>query len=175
MKRDTDLTVGMIVRPQGIKGEVKVQAYTDYPERFSELKTVIIRKGLLDQEVRIEKARYSKTDVFLQLEGVDNRDSAEELRSAMIFIRRDQAAKLPSDAFYIVDLIGCVVKNQKHIVLGTVYDIIETGSNDVYIVKGAYGDLMVPALKTVVQSVDVRAKEIIVDTQNLEGLFPDGL
>lgn len=151
------LNVGQIVNTHGVKGEVKVFPLTDDPMRFKRLKKVIID----NKEVKILSCKFQKDRVILKLEGVDTMDDAIRLKTKYIKISREDAVKLPKDTYFITDLIGCSVFDTDETPLGDVYDVIKTGSNDVYWVKGKK-ELLIPVLKEIVLDIDVEAKKIVI-------------
>jgi 16S rRNA processing protein RimM len=167
------ISVGYVLKPRGIKGEIKVEPLTDYIERFDELDVLYIKENDEHKPVKILSRTYSQTHVFLKLEGYMDRDQAERLRGQYLWITRDQVRDLPEDTFLIADIIGCAIytKEGKH--LGCVDNVIHTGSNDVYVTKGPLGEILIPGLKKVVLDVDIQEKKIIVSVQELEGLLPD--
>lgn len=163
------LEIGQIVNTSGLKGLVKVNPFTDDITRFEKLKTILIDKNGILVEYEIEQVRYHKNMVMLKLKGVDNIDQAEKLRNLYIKINRKDAVKLPKDSYFIVDLLGLEVYSIQNELLGTIYDIFPTGSNDVYVVKDELGkQILIPALKTVIKNIDLENKKIIVD-------LPEGL
>lgn len=151
------IKIGKILKPQGVKGELKIEPITDDPARFKKLKTVIIG----DTRYEVLSARVSPDAVFLNLVGVD-RDVAESMRQKFVEIDREQTVKLPPDRNFIVDVIGCkIVAGDTEI--GIVTDVLQNGAADVYVVQNGKLQLMFPALKRVVLSVDVENKLISVD------------
>lgn len=167
------LSVGYILKPQGIKGEIKVEPLTDYMERFDELDIFYIKNGNQYSPLKVISTRYSGHHVFLRLEGFNNMNDAEKLRGQYLWIPREMAKNLPKDTFFIADIIGCSVYTQDGKQLGNVDRVIHTGSNDVYVTKGSMGEILIPGLKKVVLDVDVKARRITVSAQELEGLLPN--
>jgi len=167
------LSVGYILKPQGIKGEIKVEPLTDYIERFDELDTLYIKEGDQCQPVNVIARRYRGNHVFLRLEGYKDINQVEELRGEYLWIPREEARELPEDTFFIADIVGCAVYTQEGQDLGRVDSVIHTGSNDVYITKGSMGEILIPGLKKVVLDVDIQSRKITVAAQELEGLLPN--
>ncbi len=151
------LNVGQIVNTHGVKGEVKVFPLTDDPMRFKKLKKVIID----NKEVQILSYKFQKDRVILKLEGVDTMDDAIRLKGKYLKVSREDAVKLPKDTYFIADLIGCSVFDTNETPLGEVYDVIKTGSNDVYWVKGKK-ELLIPVLKEIVLDINVEDKKIVI-------------
>ena len=119
---------------------------------------------------KIEQVRFSKNMVFLKLEGIDTIEEAENYRNFYLKVKRDKDEKLEEGSYYIVDIIGCKVYTDEKKLLGKIDDVFSTGSNDVYVVKDELGrQILLPAIKEVIKSIDVESKTIIVHL--LEGLL----
>ncbi len=165
-------TVGYALKPQGIKGEVKVEPLTDDMTRFNDLDIIFLQENDDYIEYKIENVRYMENYVILKLEGYDDRSSADRLRGRYFWIPRSMAKQLTEHTYFIADIIGCRVETHMGKMLGIIKDVICTGSNDVYVIDSECGDIMIPALKKVVKKVDIEDKLIIIDTTGIEGLFP---
>ena len=155
--------IGLIANTHGLKGEMKVRPYTAYQKRFEELKRVLITiKGEL-KEYAIENVRYQKDVVLLKLKGVDDIDAAEKLKTHTISIPREDAKELEDDEHFIADLLGCEVFENDELI-GVLEDIFTAGASDVYVIKRKNKkDLLLPALKSIIQKVDVASKRIEVE------------
>lgn len=151
------LTIGEITKPHGIKGEVKVFPLTDDIQRFKKLKRVFID----GQEVRVSYVTVGHDRAILRLEGVDSVEEAEKLRKKLLVVPREEAVKLEEGAYFIEDLKDCTVYDEEGLELGKVAEVIQTGSNDVYWIKKPK-ELLIPAIRDVVLSVDVEAEKIII-------------
>lgn len=151
------IKIGIILKPQGIKGELKIEPLTDNPDRFKKLKTVVIEATRYE----VLSSRVGSDAVYLSLVGVD-RSVAETLRQKYIEVDRAEAVKLPKDRNFIIDIIGCKVVSEDT-EFGIITDILQHGSADVYVVKKGKAEFMFPALKKVVLSVDVENKTVTVD------------
>ena len=152
------IIVGQISKTHGIKGEVKVLPLTDDLTRFKKLKTVFVD----NVEKKISGCKLQSKRAILKFEGIDSIEEAEKYKNKYIYIRRDDAIKLPEGEFYFADIIDCIVYEENGREIGKVYDVIETGSNDVYWVKEGKKQLLIPALKTIVESIDIENKKIII-------------
>lgn len=162
-------TVGQIVKPQGVKGEVKVRSFADDAERFHSLREVMLgdKEGPSDR-ARVSACRVQGDSVYLRLSGVNDRDQAEKLRGRYIWIDRSQAVPLGKDTYYLSDLIGCTVIDENGNTYGNIAEIIQTGSNDVYVVRSQSGDdLLLPALKSIVSRVDVEDGRVTVRAEEV--------
>ena len=164
--------IGKIVNTHGIKGDLKVIPLTDDIKRYDKLEWVYIDANGELEKYTIETVKYHKQNVLLKLKGVDNMNEALPLKNSFIKIPRELAIKLPDNTYFICDLIDCEVIDENGKVLGKVTDIIETGSNDVYVVKdGTNKEVLIPAIKDVVRNVDIQQK--IISVNLLEGLVDD--
>lgn len=164
MSNKNTFLLGVIVKAQGIKGEVKVKPYTDTPDVLCRLKSIFID----DSEYDITSSRSDNTATYFKLEGVDDRNMAETLRSKEIYVDKSNAPKLPKDRYYIDDLIGCSVCDDSGEELGELVNILQNGANDVYVIKGAKGEILIPALKSVIKKIDIRKGEITLIKERLK-------
>lgn len=156
------IIIGKIISPHGIKGEVKVQPLTDYPERFHKTKSVWV--DVQKKYFAIESVR-EQLDLFLiKFQGVEDRDEAEKLTNSFLTIDPDQVMDLPPGHFYRFQIIGLGVYDVQGAYLGELTDILETGANDVYVVtREEQKELLIPALKSIVQEIDIKEKRMIVE------------
>lgn len=161
--------IGQIVNTSGLKGILKIKPFTDDIKKFSNLKTIYIKTKSGLTEFKIEQVRYVKNMVMLKLAGIDTVEEAEKYRNLYIKILRDQEEELEEGSYYVVDILGCKVNTDINQELGTVVDIFQTGSNDVYVVKDEQGkQILLPAIKQVIKNVDIKNK--IITVHLLEGL-----
>lgn len=164
------LRVGVITSPHGVRGEVKVFPTTDDVNRFKKLKTVILDTGKEQKTVGIEQVKFFKNMVILKLKGYDSMNEVEGLRQKDLLVTRDQAVKLEADENFIVDLIGLKVVTDEGETLGEMKDVLQTGANDVYIVKASSGkEILLPAIKDCILKVDLEKGEMLVHV--LDGLL----
>ena len=164
---DNYLVIGEIVKPQGVRGEVKLRPITCDVERFNGLAQAYFRRGEDFIPVHIRASRRAQEAVFLTLEGVEDRDAAEKLRGEFLYIDRENALELGEDENFIVDLLGCRATDTDGREIGMLTDVMQPGGNDVYVFEGPLGEVLVPALKSVVLRVDVREKTILLDAKRL--------
>lgn len=148
--------VGTVIRPHGVRGAVKIDPLTDDILRFKKLKKVFIQ----DKEYEVISAQVSKSEVYLTLSNILDRDMAELLRGKQVFVSKEDAIKPKEGRYFIVDLIGCAIYVEDNC-LGTLEDILQHGSADVYVVRlQNKKTAMFPALKKLIENVDVQAKQI---------------
>ncbi len=165
MPRDGYRAVGLIERPRGLNGEVKALPLTDFPERFAPGARVFIAGA----PRTVERCNWQKGRVYLYLEGVSDHAAAEALRGELIEVPEHERPRTAEAFWYIDEIEGLRVVTVDGEPLGTVREVLQTGANDVYIVdRSGQRDLLVPAVRDVVVSVDLAAGQMIVD-------LPDGL
>ena len=155
--------IGTIVKPQGIRGELRVFPTTDDPSRFSLLvgKEVLVRLKHTERPYKLLQARQHKNIVIVKLEGVNDRNMAETLIHATIAISDDMALPLEDGEYYVRDLIGLWVEDENGQHLGTISKVLNTNANDVYVVEAGEGDaFMIPAIKSVILSVSLADKKM---------------
>lgn len=160
--------LGRILKPQGIRGEIKINAYTDDMERFAYLSHVYVQRAGEMQKMPVQSNRTDHAFAYLKLKGVESRDAAETLRGIMLYIDRTNAAKLPEGRHYIEDMIGLLVVDTKGNELGKLTEIIKTGAADVFCVAGENRMMMFPSVPHVVLLTDVEAGRIMVDADKLK-------
>lgn len=161
------LLIGEIIKPQGVLGEVKVLPYTDDPGRFASLAEVYFQDGEAYTAHPISGARVRDGYAFLTFPGVDTREKADTLRGQKLYVDRAHAVELPEDTVFICDLIGCEAVDTNGNVIGKVADVLQPGSTDVYVLDTPKGQMMLPALKSVIPAVDVKARRIVLDADKL--------
>lgn len=163
------LQIGKVANTHGVKGEIKVIPLTDNIERFNDLDWVYIdRFGNMERR-NVLGVKFFRSLVILKLEGIDNMNEAEALKGLFLLVDRENAVKLPEDTFFICDIVGCEVFEENGNMLGVVKEVLQTGSNDVYVVRNKNRqDILIPALKSVVKKVSTDEKKIIVS-------IPEGL
>lgn len=159
------LVVGRVVAPWGTRGELKVAILTDFPDRFRELKRVYLG----DESWTLEGHRRHGRWVILKLAGCADRNSAGKLRGELVQVPLEEAAPLSEDEYYIYQIVGLEVWTSEGEHLGRVSDVLFTGANEVYVVEGERGEILVPAIEDVVKEVDLEGGRLIVEP--LEGMF----
>ena len=141
------LRVGTVVTTHGLKGEVKVYPTTDDPDRFYDLgKVWLDRSGSLKNmtELEVENVRFFKNLAIVKFKNYDNIDDVIPLRKGELYVDRADAIPLAEGEYFIGDIIGCKVLTEDGTELGVVKEFLETGANDVMIVKTDSKDLMIP-------------------------------
>ena len=161
------LAVGRIIRPRGIRGELKVEILTEDPARFKQLEMVYV--GPLFLPYRVERARLHQGTVLLKLVGCDDRNAAEALRDLLVQVAMEDALPLEEGEYWVHQILGLEVWTTKGDLLGVVREVLETGANDVYLVRDRSGSqVLIPALKSVVLEINLDAGRMLVE-------LPEGL
>jgi len=157
--------IGVITKPQGIRGELRVFPTTDDPTRFSLLvgKEIILRMSNTERSYKLLHARPHKGFVLVTLEGVNDRNMAETLARATIHITNEMALPLEEGEYFVRDLIGLKVETESGEHIGAVANVFNTNANDVYVIDTPEGDsFMIPAIKNVILDVDIKAGRMLV-------------
>lgn len=162
------LSIGQIVNVHGFKGELKVYPLTDDIKRFRKLKEIYVEENSLLVKYEVESVKFSSNFVIIKLKGIDTEIEANRLRDFYLKVDRESAVKLPKDSYFICDLIGLGVFDKNGLLLGTIKDVLQTGSNDVYVVRTDGKDILIPALKDIVKEIDLENQSIMVE-------LPEGL
>ncbi len=157
--------MGRILRPHGLRGEVKVQLHTDFPERFAPGQSLLLGPDL--EPVTVATSRPHQGQMLVRFHGIEDRTGAEALQGEWLYIPEEAAQELAEDTYYIHQLLGLEVRTEEGQVLGELVDVIVTGANDVYVVRPAPGinrgrELLIPAIAQVVRSVDIQARVLTV-------------
>lgn len=159
------LTIAQIVKPQGIRGEVKVIAMTDGPTDLQAFDRVYVGGNAL----RILKVRPAGGNcAYLTLSGIADRNAAETLRGQEVRVMRSDAPALPEDTFYIADLIGCTLVDESGRVYGEV-ESITPARTDIYEVRTPEGKILTfPAVEGLISEIDAAARRVTVSASRLK-------
>lgn len=164
------ITIGKILGPVGLRGEVKVFSLTDIPDRFCHLSDVIVETaGDRHQAIRIDRARYGPRYIHLNFSGLTSIEEVEFLKGAFIQIPEEERLPLPEGSYYQSELTGLEVYLEDGTCLGILEEIYETGSNDVYAVRSGKREVLIPALRKFVKSVDLAQNRMVITP--VEGLI----
>jgi 16S rRNA processing protein RimM len=155
------LLVGRVIRPHGIRGMLLVEAFTDVMHSLRSDSEILLGSELVPVVVR--SIRPHRARFLLSLEGCEDRDAAERWRGQDIQLRLDDADPLPDGVYYHWQILGLTAITEDGEVLGEVHQIIETGANDVYVLRDDAGnELLVPAITSVILRTDLQAGQIVV-------------
>lgn len=164
------LAVGKLRRPHGVRGEIQMEVITDFPERLEAGNVVFI--GPDQQPLRIRSYRWHNQLLLIQFVGYEDRESAGGLRNQWVFVRTADVPPLEAGEYYHHQILGLSVLTTAGETIGVLQEIIETGANDVYLVRDEHGrELLLPAIDQVVVEINLEERRILVNL--LPGLMPD--
>ena len=156
---DSLVVVGIILGSHGVYGELRVRVLSDVPHRFNQGETLY----LASQPLRILSSSKGRSDnLILKLQGIDTPVAARALAGQELSCKADSAPDLPENEYFHYQLMGLQVITEEGERLGQVAEIIVTGSNDVYVVSGAEGEILLPALSQVVRQVNLESGTMVV-------------
>ena len=168
-------SIGIIGKPHGIKGELAVRLLTDYPKSIKRGDILYLDEKSI-KRIKIEniiiKRVKGHNEVIFKFEGIDSRDSAENLRGMLLYRKTENAPKLKTGEFWIDDIINCKVYNKSNDFIGIVVDVMKHAANDNLVIKkgsksisikGIKEDIfLVPLIKNYIGKVDLKNKKIIL-------------
>lgn len=146
------IVIGRVGAAHGIRGELRIIPLTDFPERFTALREVMVGDELL----RIESVKPQGKNFLMRFREYAVREDAQRLTGQLLTVARAEAAPLDEGEYYVFDIVGLTVYDEEDNELGTVENVLRTGSNDVYAVRSEDGrEILIPALRSVVREIDV--------------------
>ena len=155
------LVVGKVRRPHVVNDAATAEIYTDFPERLSPKRPIYL--GEKHVRVVLASQRPHNEGLLLGFDGITTPEQAGRVRNQILSIDAKEVSELPEGEYYFHELIGLVVVNEAGNLLGKLTEILETGANDVYVVKDASGhELLLPAIADVILDVDLAAKTMKV-------------
>ncbi|MEN6356608.1 MAG: ribosome maturation factor RimM [Armatimonadota bacterium] len=168
-ENNADIVIGTVVAPFGVRGELKVMIRTDFPERFDKGRPVAVKtvKGRRFTS-KVERNISHKGGITLKIEGIDDRNAAEDLRGAEFVIDRSEVGELPEGSFYLFDLIGLKVVTDDGRELGEIVEIMQGGANDVYETSAG---VLIPAIKQIIVKIDIKKGLMVIHP--IPGLLPE--
>ena len=164
LQSEDKIIVGRLGKVRGLNGELKIISLTDFEGRFDNLEEIFVDNNIM----KIESVKNIGGEIFIKFIGVNNREVAKTLTNKILSVDRKNAAPLSEGEFYTFDIIGCEVYDGEKF-FGRVENVLKTGSNDVFQVMGE-SEILVPALKSVVQKIDIANKKIFIDSATLEAI-----
>jgi 16S rRNA processing protein RimM len=165
------MAVGVILKAQGIRGEVKATPFTTAPQHFQTFKRVWLKTPAGLRELQIERLRFIQQNLLIKFAGVDSMNDAIALGRGELLIPRAERPSLPDGSYYQDQIKGMAVCDIHGVSLGRVTQILKTGANDVYVVSDGHREILLPAIKSVIKQIDCTAGVIRVEL--LPGLVED--
>lgn len=162
----THLVIGRIVAARGVHGELKVEISTDDPDRFFQLREVYLGDALI--QFTVKRARLFQGYALLTLHGIEDRTTAEGWRDTYVYVKAEDAIPLAEGEYYHYQIRGLLAITTEGKKLGRVIEVLATGANDVYVVQGPRGEILLPAIRDVILNIDLKTGSLLVR-------LPDGL
>ena len=159
------ITIGKILSPWGVKGKLKVEVITDFPQRFAPSSKIYINH----QPMTVDSCLWHKGKAIIKLNAIDSVEDAQRLKGQPIEIHHSQLKPLPKGQYYHFQLIGLEVWTTQGEQLGNVTKILTAESNDIYVVHRTRGEILIPAIEDVVKSIDLNKGRIVIEP--IEGLL----
>jgi 16S rRNA processing protein RimM len=165
------ITIGKAIKPFGVKGEVRIELMTDFPERFKKLRRVyLVSSAGREIACDVRSVRFDAGgSLFLLFSGYDSPEKARELNGWFIKVPQEEVVPLPEGSYYHFELIGMEVFSESGEKLGSIVHIFPTGSNDVYVMKQGRKEIYIPATKDIIKQVDRTARKMIIHV--MDGLL----
>lgn len=170
MNRDLYISIGKVINTHGVGGTLKVYSYAESMTAFTKGNMILLKNPCNSSEkyFKVERSAPHSRFVLLTLEGVDSKSEADNLKGSELFIEKALLPELEENTYYWKEIIGLSVYTENDIFLGRIESIIETGSNDVYVVKEGKSEVLIPAIESVVIHIDLDQKRMKVN-------LPEGL
>lgn len=163
------LEAGKIVNTHGLRGEVKVVPWTDYPEDFEDIEYVYVKRKTGDEKLTISSIKYQKNNLIVKFAEIGDINEAEKYKNQVLYVEREMLGDLPEGVYYIADLIGLNVVDENGDEIGKIADVFNTGANDIYDVKReGKKNLLIPVIDEVVKEIDLEKKTVRIEM--MEGL-----
>lgn len=159
--------VGKIISSHGIKGELKIFPLTDDINRFKYLKEVYIGEEKLP--VQVVGVKFNKDKPIIRLKEFDNINQVLKFKDRYLYVDDENLIELEENEYFVFQLLGCKVENMEGKSIGVLEDIINTLSNDVYVIRHGEKEYLVPAIKEFVKDIDIDNKLIRIDP--IEGMI----
>ncbi|MGH2367127.1 MAG: ribosome maturation factor RimM [Chloroflexota bacterium] len=155
------MAVGQVMGTFGPRGELRVQPLGRFPQRFRELRRVYVGEDF--QPAAVTHRREYGRGLILRLDTVKSRDAARDLYGQYLYLPEAEAVPLPDGEYFVHQIVGLAVRTTDGEELGTVREVLQTGSNDVYVVRGPRGEVLLPATKEVIKDVDLAGGTMLVE------------
>jgi 16S rRNA processing protein RimM len=167
---ENQLIIGKVIRPHGLNGLLKIRSFAESGESFLNAGIVLLKPDRYEaSKFKVMSITAQGNAFLLKLQGISSLEAAERYRGADILIRKETLTR-ENDEYFWFELIGLEVFLESGRFIGVLQDIINTGSNDIYVVKEGKEEFLIPALHGVVMQVDLGKKRMLI-ADNIDGLF----
>ena len=162
------IAVGRVLSPHGLQGAFKIDPFTHHDETFA-----VGRQLWIDGVPRkIERLRWQRNCPYVNIEGIDKREQVAELRGHILTVPESELAPLEEGEYYSYQIVGLEVFEESGERLGKIEELLSSAPNDVYVVRGPRGEILIPAIEDVVIEIDVEAGRMVVSL--MDGMLPAG-
>jgi 16S rRNA processing protein RimM len=171
MKRRPEfVSIGIVTKAHGLKGELVITPITDEPQQFEKLKNISLKDQAGERKTfTLERVNIKPNRIILKLKNINDRNHALTLKGLFVDKQMGEWEDLPPDEYYIFDLIGLQVKTTDNLYLGEIIDVLTFPANDVYVVNDGSREYLIPAIKDVIKKVDLEEEYILIEP--LDGLL----
>ncbi len=168
--REGYVAIGRVLKPRGLRGEAFLHPLTDFPERFRDLKEVLVEKPDGNRvTLRIDRVRNYGRRMGVKFLDLDTPSAVAAFRGSQLMVSANEVYRLPEDTFYVFEIVGLKVETEAGVDVGHVVDVISHPGNDLYVVDREDGrELLVPAARDLVR-IDLAGGRLVV--KNVEGLL----
>jgi 16S rRNA processing protein RimM len=165
------VVVGQVLRPHGLRGELKVLPLTDRTERFEKIRRYHFQAntGQQGEWINLVQFRWQGKYLIMKFEGIESYESAEKYRDTFLEIPRNTCAPLEDDQYYVADLIGLHVRTSDGLSVGTLKEVLQETAQDIYVVHAGSKDVLIPAVRQFIKQIDLDRGEMVVEP--IEGLL----
>jgi 16S rRNA processing protein RimM len=163
---------GVATGIHGLRGDLKIRPVTSHSTALQDAETIFFRRadGRIEEHTPVRMTSH-KGSLLLRLEGLESLEAVESLVGCEVLMRFDQLTELPEDEYYWFELQGMAVVDTSRGDLGNLEDLITTAANDIYVVRGRFGEILIPAVDEFVKEIDTSGNRMMVDLP--EGLIPE--
>ncbi len=164
--------IGRVVKPHGVRGKMKVEYFGDDLRRFLSYREIFIQdetNGLESYEIL--EAVSQPPRLIVRLKGIEKIEETEPLIGKEILVEKEAFPELEEGEYYWADLLGMEVETREGKRIGKVKEIFPTGANDVYVVEGRRGEIFLPAIEGVIETIDLKKR--VMKVVRMEGLWED--
>jgi len=164
--------IGRVVKPHGVRGKIKIEYFGEDPSRFPPYQKVFIKnRSGTPEPFEVVEVTPQLPRLILKLKGIEKVEETEALIGREILVRREDLPELKEGEYYWFEILGMTVETERGKTIGTVKEIFPTGANEVYVLAGKRGEIFLPAIREVIQSID-REKRVI-KVIRMEGLWDE--
>lgn len=165
MTKSGFVTIGKVIKPRGLKGEVSIVSYADSPFLFEQIKRIYIKKK--DSYLKkfwISGVRFHKNMILLKLDDIIGRDEVKHIQNAEIWVRKRDLPEKDIDEVFIKDLLGCMIYLPDKTYVGSICDVITQTNQEVWVIEGKNGqEILFPVTENFIQEMDIESRIITID------------